>query len=30
VWYNRQRRHSSLGYMSPMQYEQEMQMQAAA
>ena len=30
VWYNRQRRHSSLGYMSPMQFEQAMQMQAAA
>jgi transposase InsO family protein len=23
VWYNRQRRHSSLGYRSPVQYEQE-------
>ncbi len=30
VWYNRQRRHSSLGYMSPMQYEQVMQQAAAA
>jgi transposase InsO family protein len=30
VWYNRQRRHSSLGYTSPMQFEQAMQMQAAA
>lgn len=30
VWYNRQRRHSSLGYLSPMQYEQTMQMQVAA
>lgn len=27
-WYNRQRRHSSLGYRSPVQYEQE-QLQAA-
>jgi transposase InsO family protein len=23
VWYNRQRRHSSLGYLSPLQYEQQ-------
>jgi transposase InsO family protein len=30
VWYNGERRHSSLGYMSPMQFEQAMQMQAAA
>ena len=22
VWYNRQRRHSALGYLSPVQYEQ--------
>lgn len=25
VWYNRQRRHSSLGYRSPAQYEEELQ-----
>ncbi len=24
IWYNRQRRHSSLGYRSPMQYEAEL------
>ncbi len=29
VWYNRQRRHSSLGYQSPMQYEREQLTQAA-
>jgi len=29
VWYNGERRHSSLGYMSPMQYEQAMQQVAA-
>lgn len=23
VWYNRQRKHSSIGYMSPMEYEQQ-------
>lgn len=28
VWYNGERRHSSLGYMSPMQYEQAMQVAA--
>lgn len=25
IWYNRQRRHSSLGYRSPVQYEAELQ-----
>ena len=25
IWYNRQRRHSSLGYQSPVQYEAELQ-----
>jgi transposase InsO family protein len=25
IWYNRQRRHSSLGYRSPVQYEEERQ-----
>ncbi len=30
VWYNRMRRHSSLGYRSPAQYEQDQLMQAAA
>lgn len=25
VWYNRQRRHSSLGYVSPVAYEQQQQ-----
>jgi len=25
VWYNRQRRHSSLGYLSPLQYEEQQQ-----
>lgn len=25
VWYNRQRRHSSLGYVSPEEYEQRLQ-----
>jgi hypothetical protein len=29
VWYNRQRRHSSLGYRSPVQYEREQLTQAA-
>jgi len=24
VWYNRQRRHSSLGYVSPAEYEQQL------
>lgn len=24
IWYNRQRRHSSLGYRSPVQYEKEL------
>lgn len=24
VWYNRQRRHSSLGYRSPVEYEKEL------
>jgi putative transposase len=24
VWYNRQRRHSSLGYVSPAEYERQM------
>ena len=24
VWYNRQRRHSSLGYLSPADYEQQL------
>lgn len=28
-WYNRQRRHSSLGYLSPMEYEQKLLSQAA-
>jgi len=28
-WYNRQRRHSSLGYLSPMEYEQQLLSQAA-
>ena len=30
VWYNRQRRHSSLGYRSPVQYEMEVLMRAKA
>ena len=30
VWYNRQRRHSSLGYRSPVQYEMEVLTQAKA
>jgi transposase InsO family protein len=30
VWYNRERRHSSLGYRSPMQYEVEQFTQVAA
>ncbi len=30
VWYNRQRRHSSLGYRSPVQYEREVLMRAKA
>jgi len=25
IWYNRQRRHSSLGYRSPVQFEAELQ-----
>ncbi|MHB0949601.1 MAG: IS3 family transposase, partial [Gemmatimonadaceae bacterium] len=25
VWYNRDRRHSSLGYVSPAEYEQRLQ-----
>jgi putative transposase len=29
VWYNRQRRHSSLGYVSPVQYETQQLQQAA-
>lgn len=29
VWYNRQRRHSSLGYLSPLQYEQRLLSAAA-
>jgi putative transposase len=29
IWYNRQRRHSSLGYLSPLQYEQRL-LRAAA
>ena len=28
-WYNRRRRHSSLGYLSPMEYEQRLLSQAA-
>jgi putative transposase len=28
VWYNRQRRHSTLGYLSPAEYEQRLQQQA--
>ena len=28
-WYNRQRRHSSLGYLSPLEYEQRLSSQAA-
>ena len=24
IWYNRQRRHSSLGYKTPVEYEQEL------
>ena len=24
IWYNRQRRHSALGYRSPVQYEEEL------
>ncbi len=29
IWYNRQRRHSSLGYLSPLQYEQRLLSAAA-
>jgi putative transposase len=29
IWYNRQRRHSSLGYLSPLQYEQRLLSSAA-
>jgi transposase InsO family protein len=29
VWYNRKRRHSTLGYLSPEQYEQHYQYQLA-
>jgi putative transposase len=29
VWYNRQRRHSSLGYISPIEYEQRLLCQEA-
>jgi putative transposase len=29
IWYNRQRRHSSLGYLSPLQYEQRLLRSAA-
>ncbi|MBA3571374.1 MAG: IS3 family transposase, partial [Pyrinomonadaceae bacterium] len=28
-WYNRQRRHSSLGYLSPLEYEQKLLSHAA-
>ena len=28
-WYNRQRRHSSLGYLSPLEYEQRLAGKAA-
>ncbi len=30
VWYNRKRRHSSLGYFSPDQFEHQSQYQMAA
>jgi len=29
VWYNRERRHSSLGYLSPVAYERQLATQAA-
>ncbi|HUS12553.1 MAG TPA: IS3 family transposase, partial [Pyrinomonadaceae bacterium] len=29
IWYNRQRRHSSLDYLSPLQYEQRLLSSAA-
>ena len=29
VWYNRKRKHSSIGYLSPMQYEQHYHLQLA-
>ena len=29
TWYNRERRHSTLGYVSPMQYEQQLRQQVA-
>jgi len=28
-WYNRRRRHSSLGYLSPLEYEQRLSSKAA-
>ena len=28
VWYNRRRRHSTLGYVSPAEYEQQLRMAA--
>jgi putative transposase len=30
IWYNQQRRHSALGYRSPVQYEREVLIRAAA
>jgi transposase InsO family protein len=30
IWYNRQRRHSSLGYLSPARYEEQLRLKASA